>query len=103
MILAFPLGKGFSKADFWSNDLSLPASVSVRPLANGEIIVIKMKVAALSAGISWLLVLIFLSLWIPLWADLAPLMILRIGPWMAYGHSMWPEQVISALFIAASM
>jgi len=102
IILAFPLGKGFSKADFWANDLTLPTSVSIRPLANGEIIVIKMKVAALSAAISWLLVLTFLALWLPLWADLAPLMMPRIGIWMTYGHSMWAEYAISALFIMAA-
>lgn len=103
MILAFSLGKGFSKPDFWSGDLSLPTFVAIRPLATGELIVTKMKVAALSAGVSWLLVLAFLSLWLPLWANLAPLMMVRVGFWMAYGHSMWAEYAISALFIASSM
>jgi hypothetical protein len=103
IMLAFPLGKGFSKADFWSADLSLPAFIAVRPLATGEMIVTKMKVAALSAAISWLLVLAFLSLWLPLWADLAPLTMVRIGFWMAYGHSMWAEYAILTLFIAAGM
>jgi hypothetical protein len=102
MILAFPLGKGFSKADFWSKDLALPAFVAIRPLATGEMIVTKMKVAALSAGISWLLVLLFLSIWLPLWADLAPLMMIRIGFWMTYGHSMWAEYAMSALFVTTS-
>jgi len=102
MILAFPLGKGFSKPDFWSKDLALPGFVAIRPLATGEMIVTKMKVAALSAGISWLLVLTFLSAWLPLWANLAPLMMIRVGFWMAYGHSTWAEYVIAALFIAAS-
>jgi hypothetical protein len=103
MILAFPLGKGFSKPDFWSKDLGVPAFVAIRPLATGEMFVIKMKVAALSAAISWLLVLAFLSTWMPLWADLAPLMMIRVGFWMAYGHSIWAEYVISALFVAASV
>jgi hypothetical protein len=102
MILAFPMGKGFSKADFWSKDLGFPAFVAIRPLATGEMVVIKMKVAALSAAISWLLVLVFLSIWLPLWADLAPLMSIRIGFWMAHGHSLWAEYAISALFLAAS-
>jgi hypothetical protein len=103
MILAFPLGKGFSKADVWSRDLLLPAFVAIRPLATGEMIVTKMKVAALSAGISWVLVLAFLSLWLPLWANVAPLMMVRVGFWMAYGHSMAAEYAIAALFITASM
>ena len=103
MVLALPLGKGFSKADFWSRDLGFPPFVAIRPLPTGEIVVIKMKVAALSAAISWLLVLVFLSIWLPLWADLAPLMMIRIGFWMGYGHSMWAEYAISALFVAASV
>src|SRR5204862_7850195 len=48
MIVAAPLGKGFSKPDFWSSDLSLPAFLAIRPLATGEMVVLKMKVAALS-------------------------------------------------------
>lgn len=103
LILAYPFGKGFSKADFWSNSMSIPTFVSTRPLATGEIIVVKMKAAALSAGLSWLLVLAFLSLWLPLWANLAPLMMVRGGFWMIYGHSVWAEYVILALFIATSM
>jgi len=103
VILAYPLGKGFSRADFLSKGMSVPVFISTRPLASGEIIVIKMKAAALSAGLSWLLVLAFFSLWLPLWANLAPLMTPRIGLWMVYGHSIWGEYVISALYIAASM
>jgi hypothetical protein len=102
IVLAFPMGKGFSKADFWSRDLGFPPFVAIRPLPTGEMVVIKMKVAALSAAISWLLVLVFLSIWLPLWADLAPLMMIRIGFWMGYGHSMWAEYAISALYVAAS-
>jgi len=103
MILAVPVGKGFSKPDFWSSDLSLPPFQAVRPLATGEMVVIKMKVAALSAVISWLLVLIFLSVWLPLWANLAPLTMIRIGFWMIYDHSVYPQYVIAALSIIAGL
>jgi hypothetical protein len=103
VILAAPVGKGFSKPDFWSSDLSLPPSQAVRPLATGEMVVIKMKVAALSAAISWLLVLAFLSVWLPLWADLAPLSMVRIGFWMIYDHSVYPQYLIAALSIIAGM
>ena len=77
VILAAPVGKGFSKPDFWSADLSLPAFVAIRPLATDEMVVIKMKAAALSALISWLLVLTFLSVCLPLWANLEGLAGLR--------------------------
>ena len=103
VILAVPVGKGFSKPYFWSSDLSLSPFQAVRPLATGEMVVIKMKVAALSAGISWLLVSAFLSVWLPLWADLAPLSMIRIGFWMIYDHSVSPQYVIAALSLIAGL
>jgi len=103
VILAAPVGKGFSKPDFWSGGLSLPAFLAIRPLATGEMVVIKMKVAALSTAISWLLVLAFLSVWLPLWADLAPLSMIRVGFWMIYDHSVYPQYAIAALSIIAGM
>ncbi|MDB6024818.1 MAG: hypothetical protein JWM68_1041 [Verrucomicrobiales bacterium] len=69
LILATVIGKGFAKPDFWSADLSLPAFLAIRPFASGEMIVIKMKVAAMSVVIVWALVITFLSLWLPLWAN----------------------------------
>ena len=101
VILAAPVGKGFSKPDFWSRDLSLPAFVAIRPLATGEMVAIKMKVAALSTAASWLLVLALLAVWLPLWANLNALSMIRIGFWMAYGHSVYPQYAIAALFIIA--
>jgi hypothetical protein len=69
-LLAIPIGVAFSKPMFWSEDLSVPAFFAIRPLSSGELVLIKMKVAALAAAISWLLVLAFLAVWLPLWADL---------------------------------
>ena len=103
VILAAPVGKGLSKPDFWSTDLSLPAFVAVRPLATGDMVVIKMKVAAVSAAISWLLVLAFLSIWLPLWANLETLNFIRIYFWALYGQSMNPQYAIGALSILAGM
>ncbi len=101
MVLAIPIGKGFSKPDFWSSDLTLPPFISVRPLATGEMIVIKLKVAALSALISWSLVLIFLSIWLPSWADLSSLTMIRVALWMVHDHSVVPQFVIAALLLPA--
>jgi hypothetical protein len=97
MLLALPIGKGFSKADFWSRDLSLPPFIAVRPLATGDLVVNKMKVAAVSAAISWWVVLMFLSLWLPLWADTSDLSMVRVGFWMVYDHSVAPQYAIVAL------
>jgi hypothetical protein len=102
-IVALPLGKGFSKPDFWSANLNLPAYVAVRPLATGEMVVIKMKVAALSAAISWLLVVMFLALWLPFRANLEMLTTMRIGLWMVYGHSVFAQYLIAAVFVLAGM
>src|SRR5581483_1054554 len=69
IVLAFAIGKGFIKPEFWSTNLSLPQFLGVRPLSAEEFVVSKMKVAALSVTIAWLLVLGFIALWLPLWAD----------------------------------
>jgi len=100
VILALPVGKGFSKPDFWSKDLSLPAFVAVRPLATEEMVVIKMEAAALSAGISWMLVLAFVSLWLPLWANIDSLKPIRLAAMRIYGQSVY---VIAALCILAAV
>ncbi|EEF60132.1 hypothetical protein [Pedosphaera parvula] len=73
IILALVIGKGFAKPDFWSGDISLPAFLAVRPLATGEMVVTKMKVAALSVAITWPMVIGFLALWLPLWANTSSL------------------------------
>jgi hypothetical protein len=71
VLLAAVIGKGFAKPDFWSTDVSLPPFVAVRPLATGDLVVIKMKVAALSSAVGWAMVLAFLGTWLPLWANTA--------------------------------
>lgn len=69
IILAFVIGKGFIKPEFWSMKLSIPTFLAVQPMPAGQFVASKMKVAALSVAISWLLVLCFLALWLPLWAN----------------------------------
>jgi hypothetical protein len=71
IVLALPVGKAFSKPDFWSADLSIPQFVAVRPLSTSEMVTIKMKAAAVSTAASWFLVLAFIFVWLPFWADLA--------------------------------
>ena len=58
LMLAAPVGKAFSKPELWSADLGLSAFIAVRPLATHEMVAIKMNVAAASAALSWLLVLL---------------------------------------------
>jgi hypothetical protein len=64
IVLAFAIGKGFVRPEFWSTNLSLPSFLAIRPLPTGDFVVCKMKVAAWSATITWLLVLGFIAVWI---------------------------------------
>jgi len=102
-MLALPIGKAFSKADFWSKELSLSAFIAVRPLSTVDIVAVKLRVAAASTAISWLIVFTFLSLWLPLWAKLDSLVTLRGTLWMMYGHRLYPQYAIAALLIIASI
>ena len=47
------VGMAFCKPAFWSEDLDVPAFVAVRPLSSAELVAIKVKVAAVSAALSW--------------------------------------------------
>jgi len=101
LLLALPIGKGWSRPDFWSGRLSLPPFVAVRPITAGEWVVVRLKVAALSAGLAWLVVGGFLAIWLSLWGDVSALTMPRIGFWMVYGHSVYPQYAIGALLILA--
>src|SRR5207244_11520880 len=61
VILAAAVGKAFSRADFWSSELSIPEFVAVRPLSEDDMVAIRLKVVAVSTTIAWFLVLAFLS------------------------------------------
>ena len=101
MMLALPVGKAFSKTDFWSRELSIPGFIAVRPLASVDMVTVKMKLAGVSTAISWLLVLAFLSLWLPLWANIDSLATVRGILWMIYGHRLYPQNAIAALLVIA--
>ncbi len=101
VLLAGALGKGFSRPDFWSNSLALPSFLVVRPLRSEEIIAAKMKVAALAAFVSWLLVVLFISLWLSFWADVTQLSMARVPYWMVYHHSVYPQYLIALLSVLA--
>jgi hypothetical protein len=79
IILALPIGKGFSKPDFWSKDMALTSFLAVRPLTTGDLVMIKARVAGRSAFVSWALAFAFLSLWIPSGADISLIRRLWLG------------------------
>jgi len=103
LLLALPIGKGFSKPDFWSGDLCLPCFLAVRPISSSDFIVVKLKVAALSALSSWTLIVVFLSFWLSTWGDLSALVMPRLAYWMVYDHSVLPQYVIVALTLLAGL
>jgi hypothetical protein len=102
IILALPIGKGFSKPDFWSKDMALTSFLAVRPLRTHDLVMIKVKVAAYSAFVSWFLVFVFLSIWIPAGADLNSLRHLWIRLYAIAG-SDYSGSLILALSIAAGL
>jgi hypothetical protein len=73
LVLSFAVGKGFIKPEFWTMNLALPPFLATRPLSSGDFVISKLKVAALSVAITWLLVLGFIALWLSLWADTSQL------------------------------
>jgi hypothetical protein len=97
--LALPVGKALSKPDWWSNDMSMPSFVAVRPLTNADFVITKMKVAALSAAISWLLVGVFVTVWLGLWASLDRFNFLRVTLWSLYGRTVYPQYGLATLLL----
>lgn len=100
LVVAVPSGLAFSKPLFWSEEMSLPSFVAVKPLADAELIAIKIRVAAGATLIAWLLVLGFLSAWLPLWAnrDGVSLVVLQLR---ALHEDWWPAMV--ALVVTSAM
>ena len=101
LLLALPVGKGLSKPDFWSPDLAVPPFLAVRPLSTEDFVVIKLKVAALSAALAWLLTLVFLSVWLPLGATFGSLNGIRRMIQSLYGESSYAPYAIAILFVVA--
>ncbi len=73
IVLGIILGKGFARVDFYSRNLSVPSFLAVRPMSAMEIVAAKLKVAAVSVFITWLLVAAFLALWLSFWANTSQL------------------------------
>jgi len=85
LILSAVIGKGFVRINFWFSDASMPPFLAVRPFASGEFVVTKMKVAAVSVVLTWLVVVGFLSIYLPLWADTTQLRELWKSLLVVYG------------------
>ncbi len=102
-ILTGFVSKGFTGPNLWSSDPMLPPFLAARPISCGELVIARLRVAALTVGISWGLVIVFLAVWLFGWADTSDLNFLRLAYWMVYDHSVWAQYAIAVLFIGAAM
>ena len=73
LVLSLVVGKGFANCELWSTSGRLPNFLAVRPLSTIEYVEVKMKVAAVSVAVAWLLVFAFLLLWLLCWANVTDL------------------------------
>jgi hypothetical protein len=66
--LAFIIGQGFGKTNFWGQglgtELGVPQFLAVRPLTAADWMGVKLKVAALSAFLTWATAALLVSAWL---------------------------------------
>ena len=103
MVLAVPVGIAFSKPTFWSEDLAVPAFIAVRPVSSEDLVAIKLKVAAMSAALTWLIVLAFVTACLLSSANLDFLATFAIQLWTLYGRSVAAVFGIAALAAIAGL
>jgi hypothetical protein len=60
LLLSTLIGKAFS------SETSLPSFISIRPITSGDLLLAKMRAAACSVAVSWLIVLTLVPLWLQL-------------------------------------
>ena len=103
ILLAVPVGIAVSKPLFWSDDLAVPNLVAVRPLSSQDLVAIKVKVAAVSAVLSWLVLLVVVTVWLAGWGNLDNVSQLALTLWALHGHSVAAVYGIVALVAGAGL
>ena len=101
--LAIPVGMAFSKSTFWSENLAVPAFLAVLPLSSEDLVAIKMRVAAASAVLSWLVMLVFVTVWLSSWGNLDNVSRLAIQVWAFHGQSIAAVYGMAVLVTIAGM
>jgi flagellar biosynthesis protein FliQ len=100
ILLAVPIGKGIAKPDFWSLDLAMSSFMATRPVSDGQIIIAKMKAAACSTLLAWIVLLAVTPLWLCLAADTRDLRSIADNFRLIYSPiSQWTIPILM-LFIA---
>jgi hypothetical protein len=69
LLLAFPVGLGFGKPDFWSLDVTMSPFFATRPVSAGQLLAAKLKAAACSALLTWAILLLVAPIWIYWFCD----------------------------------
>jgi hypothetical protein len=61
--LAFLLGFGMGKTAFWAGDLHLSSFLATQPLTNTALVVAKLRAAARTAVLTWLVIFSLIAVW----------------------------------------
>ena len=101
IVLAIPTGIAVSKPTLRADDFRVPAFLAVRPFSAEEFVAVKVKVAALSAVLSWAVLLILLTIWLSTWATLDSLSRVAIQLWAFHEGSVAAVYGIAALTVIA--
>jgi hypothetical protein len=101
VVLAIPVGMAFSKPMPWSDDLSIPAFLAVRPLSEADIVASKVRVAAVAAASSWALVLVYIGVLLSLGGHAVSLSPTAIEQWPMPIRSAWAIYVTLTLMVIA--
>lgn len=99
LALGFVAGKNIVKPELSSANLAFPTFLAIRPFTSAEFVASKMKVAALSVAITWVLIVGGVALWLSFCANThdvsQDLYFLR----MVYPHSWLAVIVLSAFLL----
>lgn len=103
IVMAIPVGVAFSKPTFWSEDLAVPAFIAVCPLSSEDLVATKVKVAAVSAVLSWVVMLAFVTVWLSSWANLDSVSLFALQLWAFHEQSVAAVYGIAVLVAIAGM
>jgi hypothetical protein len=104
-VLAFIIGQGFGKTNFWGQglgqELGVPLFLAVRPLSAADWLAVKLKTAAVSAALTWGLVGCVVPVWLATccdWGQMLPVL-------LAIPLSLWLPGAagLAALLLALAM
>jgi hypothetical protein len=103
--LAFIIGQGFGKTNFWGQglgqELGVPLFLAVRPFSAADWLAVKLKTAAVSAALTWALVACVVSVWLATCCQWSPV----LSVVLALPSSLWITGVagLAALMLVLAL